>query len=90
MFYLPWEVSHAIIVIVYIPPSAAVVSASDVIHSVIAGLEIQHPSGLVIISGEFSHISFSPVLKNFKQYVNCATKEKIEDVIEAYVNVKGI
>ncbi len=38
-YHLSWEFLHAIAVAVYIPPSAAVTSTSDVIHSVIAGLQ---------------------------------------------------
>ncbi len=74
--------SHTIVVTVYIPPSAAAASASDVIHSVIAGLQTQHPSALILISGDFNHVSLSPVLTNFKQYVICAMREsKILDLL---------
>lgn len=87
-YYLPQEFSHAIVVIIYIPPSAVASSASDVIHSVITGLQTQHPSALIIIRGDFNHVSLSPVPTNFKQYVNCATREnKTLDLL--YVNVKG-
>ncbi len=68
LYYLPREFSEAIVVIVYIPPSTAAGSVSDVIRSVIAGLQVQHPSILIMISGDCNHVSLSPVLTNFKEY----------------------
>lgn len=87
-YYLPLEFSHTIAVAVYIPPSAAVVGACDVIHAAIAGLQTRHPSALILISGDFNHVSLSPVLTTFTQYVDCATRgNKILDLL--YANVKG-
>ncbi len=54
---LSQEFSLAFAVIVYIPPSAAGVSTSDVIHVVIAGLQTQHPSALIMINGILNHVS---------------------------------
>ena len=42
-YYLPREFSHMIILVVYIPPSANVALATDVIQTVVARLQTQHP-----------------------------------------------
>ncbi len=49
---------------------------------------MQHPKALIIICGDFNHVSLSPILTNIKQYVDCATREnKILNFL--YVSVKG-
>ena len=86
-YYLPREFSHAIVVAVYIPPSANPTSSCDVIHSAIAGLQTAHPSALIIISGDFNHVSIKKTLPKFTQYVTCTTREeKTLDLL--YANVK--
>ncbi|KAK1882818.1 Protein-lysine N-methyltransferase EFM5 [Dissostichus eleginoides] len=56
-YFLPREFSHAIAVIVYIPPSAAASQANDVIHSSIAGLQTEHPSAFITVNGDFNHLN---------------------------------
>ena len=56
-YYLPREFSHAVVVVEYIPLSANLTSADDVIHSTLAGLQTAHLSALIIISGNFNHVS---------------------------------
>ena len=75
-YYLPCEFSHAIVVAVYIPPSANPTSAWDVIHSIVAGLQTTHPSALIIISGDFNDVSIKKTLPKFTQYVTCKTREE--------------
>lgn len=45
-YYLPREISHAILVLVYIPPSGNPTAACDVIHGAVAELQTSHPSAL--------------------------------------------
>ena len=86
-YYLPCEFSHAIVVVVYIPPSANPASACNAIHTAIAQLQTQHPSTLILISGDINHVSVSTTLTSFTQYVNCPTrKESTLDLL--YANVK--
>ncbi len=74
--------------VVFIPSSASAESAGDIIHTVIAGLQTQNTSTLIIINGDFNHVSLSPVLTKFRQYVDCAVREnKILELL--YVDVKG-
>ncbi|XP_049435499.1 uncharacterized protein LOC125890744 [Epinephelus fuscoguttatus] len=75
-YYLPREFSHAIIVTVYIPPSANPTSACDVIHSAIARLQTKHPSAFIAISGDFNHVTMATTLPTFTQYVSCPTREE--------------
>ncbi len=87
-YYLVQEFSHVIVVIVKISPSAVEASMSGIINTVITGLQTQHSGALLMISGDFNHVSLSLVLTNFIQYVDCAMKEnKILDLF--YVDVKG-
>ena len=85
-YYLPHEFSHAIVVAVYIPPSANPTSAGDIIHSAIARLQTAHPSALIIILGDFDHVFIKKTLPKFTQYVTCKTSEKTLDLL--YANVK--
>ena len=86
-YYLPREFSHVIFLVVYIPPTANAVHASDVIHTVVAGLQTRHPDSFFAISGDFNHITLAATLPTFKQFVDCPTREnKTLDLL--YANVK--
>ena len=75
-YYLPHEFSHAIVAAVSIPPSANPTSAGDVIYSTIARLQTAHPSALIIILGDFDHVSIKKTLLKFTPYVTCKTREE--------------
>ncbi|KAJ8401574.1 hypothetical protein AAFF_G00378910 [Aldrovandia affinis] len=84
---LPREFSHAIVVVVYIPPLANAVRACDVIHSTVARLQTDHPGAFLTINGDFNHAKLPKTLTGFTQYVKCSTREnKILDMM--YTNVK--
>ncbi|KAI3360473.1 hypothetical protein L3Q82_002368 [Scortum barcoo] len=85
---LALEFSHAIVVVVYIPPRADAEAACDVIHSAVAKLQTQHPEALVLISGDFNHATLDNTLAaNFHQYVDCNTRGK-RTLDLMYANVK--
>ena len=69
-YHLPREIPHVIIAVLYIPPSANPTSACSTIHTTISKLQTQHPSALIIISGDFNHVTMDRVLPTFKQYVS--------------------
>lgn len=86
-YYLPREFSHVIILVVYILPTANAARASDVIHTVVAGLQMRHPDAFIAIFGDFNHITMAETLPTFKQFVDCPTREnKTQDLL--YANVK--
>lgn len=68
-YYLPQELTVAMSVVVYIPPSTDASKASDFIHSVIDRLLTQNPEAFIVISGDFNHNSLSSSLPTFKQFV---------------------
>ena len=70
-YHLRREIPHVIIVVLYIPPSANPTSVCSTIHTTILKLQTQHPSVLIIISGDFNHVTMDRVLPTFKQYVSC-------------------
>ncbi|KAI3369253.1 hypothetical protein L3Q82_007798 [Scortum barcoo] len=81
------EFSHAIVLIVYIPPRAEDVEAArDIIHSAVAKLQ-KHPEALVLISGDFNHATLDNTLAAFHQYVDCNTRGK-RTLDLMYANVK--
>lgn len=81
-YYLPREFTCAIIVAVYISPSADADAACDNIHSVTAGLKTQHLNAFIAIYGDVS-FCYSP---NFPA-VCCPTRDnKTLDLL--YANVK--
>lgn len=59
-YYLPQELSHTVVIIVYIP-SAASSHAYDVIHSTAAYLSMQHPSTFMTVCGDLNHMFLSKV-----------------------------
>ncbi|KAI3374145.1 hypothetical protein L3Q82_006004 [Scortum barcoo] len=86
-YYLPREFTHALTVVVYIPPSANADAACDVLLSAVSRLQTQHPDALLLISGDFNHASPSSSLPKFTQYVTCHTRDnKTLDLF--YANTK--
>ena len=71
--YLPREFTSAIIISVYVPPSADAAVACDVIHSAIAQIQMQHRNAFIVITGDFNHVSLDKTLTTFHQYVDCPT-----------------
>ena len=72
-YYLPREFTFAIIIGVYIPPSADAAVACDLIHSAVAQIQTQHPKEFIVITREFNHVSLDKTLPTFHQYVDCPT-----------------
>ncbi|KAI3372130.1 hypothetical protein L3Q82_006986 [Scortum barcoo] len=86
-YYLPREFTHALVVVVYVPPSANADAACDVLLSAVSRLQTQHPDALLLISGDFNHASPSSSLPKFTQYVTCHTRDnKTLDLF--YANTK--
>ena len=50
-YYLPREFTSAIIISVYVPPSADAAVACVVIHSAVAQIQTQHPDAFIVITG---------------------------------------
>ncbi|KAI3373391.1 hypothetical protein L3Q82_021937 [Scortum barcoo] len=87
-YYLPREFSHVITITTYIRPSANADAACELLHSVVAQLQTEHPQAFVLITGDFNHASLSATLPNFHQYVNCCTRDnKTLDLL--YANTAG-
>ncbi|KAI3355004.1 hypothetical protein L3Q82_004792 [Scortum barcoo] len=59
-YYLTREFTHALVVVVYVPPSANADAACDVLLSAVSRLQTQHPDALLLIS--FNHASPSSSL----------------------------
>ncbi|KAI3375722.1 hypothetical protein L3Q82_003726 [Scortum barcoo] len=86
-YYLLREFTHALVVVVYIPPFANADAACDVLLSAVSRLQTQHPDALLLISGDFNHASPSSSLPKFTQYVTCHTRDnKTLDLF--YANTK--
>ncbi|KAI9999393.1 hypothetical protein NQD34_018253 [Periophthalmus magnuspinnatus] len=87
-YYLPREFSHVVFVGVYTPPSANPRSACDAIHAVVARIQTVHPTALIVISGDFNHVSLDKTLSHFHQFVNCPTREE-RTLDLCYANVRN-
>ena len=74
-YYLPREFTSAIIISVYVPPSADAAVACDVIHSAIAQIQMQHRNAFIVITGDFNHVSLDKTLPTFHQYIDCPTED---------------
>ncbi|XP_073668918.1 uncharacterized protein [Paramisgurnus dabryanus] len=86
-YYMPRELSHAIVVCVYIPPRALADNACEAIHSVVARLLARHPEAFIAITGDFNHVTLDSTLSAFYQFVNCPTR-KNRTIDLMYANVK--
>ena len=71
----PREFTSAIIISVYVPPSADAAVACDVIHSAVAQIQTQQPNAFIVITGDFNHVSLNKTLPTFHQYVDCPTRD---------------
>lgn len=69
-FYLLREFTSAIIVAVYVPPSADSEESVDTIHSTVSGLLIQYPGAFLAILGDFKHLSLDKAVPTFHQNVD--------------------
>ena len=58
-YYMPWEFSHAIAIVIYVPPRAHTDMACNVVHSVVSRLQTQHPEALILVSGVFNHVTMN-------------------------------
>ena len=86
-YYMPKEFSHAIAVVVYVPLRVHADTACDVIHSIIARMQTQHPDAFFTISGDFNHVALDSTLPDFHQFVSCPTrKNRTLDLL--YANVR--
>ncbi|KAI3371736.1 hypothetical protein L3Q82_023603 [Scortum barcoo] len=52
---------------IHIPPSANADAACELLHSVVAQLQTEHPQAFLLITGDFNHASLSATLPNFHQ-----------------------
>ncbi|TWW68197.1 putative RNA-directed DNA polymerase from transposon BS [Takifugu flavidus] len=86
-YYLPREFSHVIALCVYIAPTANGATACEKIHSVAARLQTKHPEALLIISGDFNHVTLDSTLAALHQVIDCPTRNN-RTIDLLYTNVK--
>ncbi|KAI4892795.1 hypothetical protein NFI96_002483, partial [Prochilodus magdalenae] len=87
-YYLPREFTKVVMCAVYVPPSANMDFACDVINSAIARVQNQSPNAFIAVSGDFNHTSLSSCLPTFTQFVKYSTREnRALDLL--YANVKA-
>ena len=73
-FYLPRELTVAIITAVYIPPDANTSLALSLLYDTIVKLMRDHPDGFFVVAGDFNRACLKSVLPRFVQYVQCPTR----------------
>lgn len=72
--YLPREFTNIFITVVYIPPSSNKELAAEQIRNIENELSTEKPDSVQIILGDVNHTRIR-LPSNFKQYVNCTTRE---------------
>ena len=55
-YYLPRKFTSAIIISLYIPPSADAAVACDVSHPAVDQIQTQHSNAFIVITGDFNHL----------------------------------
>lgn len=87
-YYLPREISHVVVTVVYIQPSANGKLATETVSQMIHDLQRSSPDALFIITGDFNHCSLSATLPSFRQMVECPTRGK-RTIDLLYTNIKN-
>ncbi|KAI3363759.1 hypothetical protein L3Q82_001375 [Scortum barcoo] len=88
-YYLPREFSHVIAITTYIPPSANADAACELLHSVVAQLQTEHPQAFLLITGDFEPrfpVCHSPQLPPGRELLN--RDNKTLDLL--YANTAGL
>ncbi len=73
-FYLPRELTVAIITAVYITPDVNVSIALSLLHDAVTKQMRDHPDGFFVVAGDFNRACLKSVLPRFVQYVQCPTR----------------
>ena len=73
-YYLPREISHVIINVVYIPPEANTTVSKEIISDWLHELETSHPDSLRLVLGDFNKCTLLSSCSTYKQYVSCPTR----------------
>ncbi len=73
-FYLPREIPYVIVNIVYIPPDADYLLATDKLVDCTHKTEDKHPDAVNLILGDFNQCIIDEHLPLFEQYVKCPTR----------------
>ena len=74
-FYLPWELTVAIVTTVYIHPNANVSSALGQLLLMVTKQQGAQRDGVHLITGDFNKACLKTVVPKFHQHVKCATRE---------------
>lgn len=78
LFYVPREFASFILIAVYIPPQAGAMAASQKLSTHIMAIENSHPDSIVLVLGDFNHVSLRRALQRFREHIFTATRgEKI-------------
>ncbi|XP_054632319.1 uncharacterized protein LOC129181302 [Dunckerocampus dactyliophorus] len=73
-FYSPREVSSIILCAAYIPPSAAAASAAQQLADHVLTAENSYPDSVVLVLGDFNHVSMRKTLPRYKPQVHISTR----------------
>lgn len=78
---------HVTVLSVYIPPRADSDTAWESVVTSTSALQTQHPEALIIITGDFNHVTLETTLPALRQCVDCPTRRN-RTINLFYTNVK--
>ena len=67
-FYLPRELTVVIVIAVYIPLDANVITALSLLLAAVNKQQLAYPNGVFIVAGDFNQACLKSVLPKFIQY----------------------
>ena len=86
-YYMPREFTNIFLNVVYIPPQADTIIASEKIADYVNEQQTKSPDSVVLITGDFNQCTLESSLPTFGQFVNVPTRnEKTIDL--CYCNIK--
>lgn len=74
-YYLPWEFPMLVVSCVYIPPSANIKTAAELVAEDANAMMAKYPGALAVIMGDFNTCRLDNVLPTFQQYVDIPTRK---------------
>ncbi len=88
-FYLPREFEQLFYTLVYIHPRANASASAQLIADVTHELDSVCPDAPKFILVDFNHVKLDKTLRNYEQYVTCATTRKNTTLDLCYGSVSG-
>ena len=88
-YYSPREIPKVCVIVVYVPPDGSDRAAAEAVVDAVRHQQTKSPDGAVLVTGDFNTCDVDKMLSDFKQYVDCPTRED-KTLDKFYCNYKKL